>query len=190
MAMGSAIYEMTKALTEEEKREADSEPPFSSLMDALDQRSNALEDLDDDDLALVKELSSFFDTEHVFGDNKNVEKDVARAREIIDELDLNVNFPILPYGETLLVNSVHHSLAMMKLLIEKGADVNVENEMMSECALDKILEDEDSGELSEEQKAMKALLLANGAKTTEERWIDIANGAKKRAAENNKENIG
>ena len=41
---------------------------------------------------------------------------------------------------------------MMKLSIKRRAGANIENEIISEFALDKILEDDDSGELLEEQK--------------------------------------
>jgi hypothetical protein len=82
--------------------------------------------------------------------------EVARAKETIEQLELNVNFPVLAYGEAFLNLSIYHSIDMVNTLIEKGADVNKVNEMMSECALDMILEKEDkNGELSDEKKAIK-----------------------------------
>ena len=63
----------------------------------------------------------------------------------------------------------------MKMLIEKGADVNIETDM-GECALDVLLEMEEDadGNISDEKKTMKELILSKGAKTSEERWMDKA----------------
>mmetsp|Transcript_11640 Transcript_11640/g.17098 ORF Transcript_11640/g.17098 Transcript_11640/m.17098 type:complete len:108 (+) Transcript_11640:648-971(+) len=65
---------------------------------------------------------------------------------------MSVNFPALPHGETFLAASSLHSLEMMQMLLEKGADVNIEHEIMYECPIDVLLEiEEEDGELSEEE---------------------------------------
>lgn len=71
-------------------------------------------------------------------------RQVRRAREIIESIQLNVNFNELPYGETM-----------------DGA-----------TALDNILEIEEERKLSTEEQTMKTLLLSKGAKTYEERMND------------------
>jgi hypothetical protein len=125
----------------------------------------------------MKELCSFFDHDREKADKK---KEVVRAKEIMDELQMNVDFSPFPYGETLLSNAVDHSLDMVKMLIEKGADVNLENEMLSECPIDQLLEeDEMNGGLSDEKKAMKELLLSKGAKTAEERLNEVAESVRR-----------
>ena len=163
----------------ESGQDLDAGNPFESMMAEEKARAKELGTLSKDEQALLQELCSFFDFERKKGDEK---KQVTRAKEIIEELQMNVNFPALPYGETFLSCAVNHSLGMVEMLIEKGADVNNENEMMSECAIDQILEEEESGDgLSDEKKAMKKLLLSKGAKTAEERWSDMAEMARKRA---------
>ena len=124
-----------------------------------------------EDLALWKELCSFFGHDRTKG---NEIEEVFRANEIIEELSMNVNFASLPYGETFLSSSVGHSLEMMQMLVEKGADVNLENEVAGETALDVLLELEDYRQLSDEEKEMKKFLLSMGAKTAEERFYEIA----------------
>ena len=111
---------------------------------------------------------------------------MTRAKDIIEEVGMNVNFPVLPYGETLLCRSIYHSLDMVKMLIEKGADVNFETDM-GECALDSLLEMEEDadGDISDKKKAMKELILSKGAKTSEERWMDKADEVRQWANDKN-----
>jgi hypothetical protein len=172
-AMGEAMYQLAMSMPDDKDMDVD---PFSHMMDEMNRREEQLKDLTKEERILLKELCSFFDSDHNMGSNKKkVGAEVARAKEIIEQLELNVNFPVLAYGETFLNQSIYHSIDMVKMLIEMGADVNKENEMMSECALDSILEEEDeNGELSDEKKAIKQLLLSKGAKAAEERWMDKA----------------
>ena len=171
LAMGAAMV----ALSEKAKKrgeEIDGSMSMSGLFDDAMKRAETIDALPKRDQELLEELCSFFDVDREKG--SQAKQDVVRAEEIIKGLELNVNFPALPYGETFLSGAVHHSLGMVQLLLDKGADVNFENEMMSECALDMILEEEDDGELSEEKKAMKKLLLSKGAKTAEQRYLEMA----------------
>lgn len=46
--------------------------------------------------------------------------EVARAKETIEQLELNVNFRVLAYGEAFLNQSIYHSIDMVNTLIEKG----------------------------------------------------------------------
>ena len=166
--MGEAMYQMAMLMPNDNIMDA---VPFKYMMEEVDRRQKQLEDLTEEERILLKELCSFFERSN----RKGREAEVFRAKEIIEKLELNVNFPVLVYGETLLNESIHHSLDMVTMLLQKGADVNNENEMMAECALDMLLEEEDSeGKLSDEKKAMKKLLLSKGAKTAEERWLDKA----------------
>ena len=170
--MGEAMYQMAMSMPNDNIMDA---VPFKYMMEEVDRREKQLEDLTEEERILLKELISFFDHDHMRSNRKGREAEVFRAKDIIEKLELNVNFPVLVYGETLLNESIHHSLDMVTMLLQKGADVNNENEMMSECALDMLLEEEDSeGKLSDEKKAMKKLLLSKGAKTAEERWLDKA----------------
>lgn len=167
-AMGEAIYALFQKRTAEGKGWDDSPPTFPTEFEKA--RDKELESLDEHERDLLAELCSFFDP----FDRKegNEEGEVARAREIIEELSMNVNFAALPYGETFLSSAVYRGLGMVELLIEKGADVNLENELLPDCAIDHLLEEEDdNGGLSAEMKAMKQLLLSKGAKTVEERWL-------------------
>lgn len=168
-AMGEAMVAVAEKA--QERGEEIDGSLSTRLFDDMKQRSDVINALPRRDQELLEELCSLFDRK-----NKGKEKqDVVRAKEIIEELQLNVNFLALPYGETFLSRAVYHSLGMVQLLIEMGADVNMENEMMSECALDKLLEDEEyNGELSDDKKAMKKLLLSKGAKTAEQRWLEMA----------------
>ena len=142
-AMGEAMHAMARRANERGE-EIDGCP--SSGMEAMEKRMRVIEALSRDERAILKELCSFFDCDREKGDEK---EEVPRAKEIIEELQLNVDFAALPYGETFLSGAVDHSLDMVKMLILKNADVNMENEMMSECALDKLLEDEEQGGLSD-----------------------------------------
>lgn len=171
--MGEAIH----ALFQKQMAEGGEwDPSLSTFpLEAAEARAEELESLGRHERELMDEFCSFFD--HANSDDEGKKKrEVARAREIIDELSMNVNFAALPYGETFLSNAVHHSLGMVELLVEKGADVNLEDEMISECAIDHLLEEEEdnNGGLSAEKEAMKQLLLSKGAKTAEERWLAMA----------------
>lgn len=177
-AMGEAMYQMAMSMPDD--KGMDAYVPFSYMMEQEDRRSKQLNGLSKEEQVLLKELCSFFDYEHMNSKNIGREAEVFRAKKIIQELELNVNFPVLVYGETLLNRSIDHSLDMDTMLIQMGADVNAENEMMAECALDGLLEEEDNkGTLSDEKKAMKKLLLSKGAKTAEERWMDKADEVRK-----------
>jgi len=175
-AMGQAMYELFTAMPEAfDEQNAN---PFSSMMEQVDKREEQLKDLSDEERVLMKELCSIFDSDHIRSSKMNKKKlieEVTRAKDIIEEVGMNVNFPVLPYGETLLCRSIYHSLDMVKMLIEKEADVNIETDM-GECALDVLLEMEEDadGNISDEKKAMKELILSKGAKTSEERWMDKA----------------
>ncbi len=172
-AMGEAMYQMAMSMPDY-KGMGDC-VPFSYMMEQEDRREKQLNELSGEEKNLLKELCSFFDHEHMSSKRIGREAEVFRAKEIIEKLELNVNFPVLVYGETFLNRSIDHSLDMVTMLLQMGADVNAENEMMSECALDGLLEEEDNkGKLSDEKKAMKKLLLSKGAKTAEERWMDKA----------------
>ncbi|KAL7531935.1 hypothetical protein ACHAXR_004314 [Thalassiosira sp. AJA248-18] len=180
-AMGEAMYQMVKSMPKEEREKEDPFAPMKAFHDKIEKRADELGTLSKDESVLLKELCSFFDSDRKKGDEI---KQVFRARAIVEELQMNVNFPVLPYGETLLSGSINHSLEMMQMLIEKGADVNMENEMMSECAIDQILEEEEMNDgLSDEKKAMKKLLLSKGANTAEERFLEIAELARKKREE-------
>ena len=178
-AMGEAMYQIAMGKSEEERQAQRDELPFQSIMDNVKQRSDEISKISKDEQAILSELCSFFDTDR---DKKKEDKikEVFRARAIIEELQMNVNFPALAYGETFLAASVLHSLEMMQMLIEKGADVNMENEMMCECAIDILLEIEEGRGLSDEEGEMKKLLLEKGAKTAEERLMNIAESARKK----------
>lgn len=178
-AMGEAMYQIAMK-SKEEGDDPFSEPFGKSLMENAKQRSDEISEISKDEQAILSELCSFFDTSSN-RDKKREDKikEVFRARAIIEELQMNVNFPALAYGETFLAASVLHSIEMMQMLIEKGADVNMENEMMCECPIDILLEIEEGNELTEEEGKMKKLLLENGAKTAEERLTDMAEQAKK-----------
>ena len=175
-AMGQAMYELFMARPDAfDEQNAN---PFSSMMEQMDKREEQLKDLSDEERVLMKELCSIFDSDHIRSSKMNKKKlieEVTRAKDIIEEVGMNVNFPVLPYGETLLCRSIYHSLDMVKMLIEKEADVNIETDM-GECALDVLFEMEEDadGNISDEKKAMKELILSKGAKTSEERWMDKA----------------
>ena len=169
-AMGEAMYAMHQSLTAEERKDCH-DNPFSHMRERMEHDAKEVDALSKEEQELLKELCSFFDIDHEKGDEK---KEVARAKEIIEELQMDVNFPALPYGETFLSGAVNHSLDMMKMMIEKGADVNKENEMISETPIDALLEIEEDRGLSNDEKAMKELLLSKGAKTAEQRWREVA----------------
>eukprot|EP00573_Skeletonema_grethae_P003017 CAMPEP_0201688826 /NCGR_PEP_ID=MMETSP0578-20130828/2525_1 /ASSEMBLY_ACC=CAM_ASM_000663 /TAXON_ID=267565 /ORGANISM="Skeletonema grethea, Strain CCMP 1804" /LENGTH=191 /DNA_ID=CAMNT_0048173285 /DNA_START=142 /DNA_END=717 /DNA_ORIENTATION=+ len=170
-AMGEAMYQMAMSLPDD----VGDYIPFSYMVEQEDRREKQLDELSEEERVLLKELCSFFDFDHMCSKTIKREAEVFRAKKIIEELELNVNFPVLAYGETFLNQSINHSLDMVTMLIQMGADVNAENQMMAECALDGLLEEEDNkGTLSDEKKAMKKLLLSKGAKTPEERWMDKA----------------
>ena len=174
-AMGEAMYQMAMSFPDDmNDMNAD---PFKFMREKMDSREKQFNDLSEDEFILLKELCSFFDRDHMRNNRTGREAEVFRAKAIIEKLELNVNFPVLVYGETLLNESIHHSLEMVQMLLQMGADVNNENEMASECALDMLLDEEEDcegGELSDEKKAIKKLLLSKGAKTAEERWLEKA----------------
>ena len=127
---------------------------------------------DKEERALKQELFAFFWLNSFFGVTKSAEEkraEVVRAKEIIELLGMDVNRKVLCGDTTLLYASVDHSLEMVEMLLQKGADVNLESSMPLQTALDAILDDEGDRTLSEEKKAMKSLLLSKNAKTKEER---------------------
>ena len=168
--MGEAMYQMAMSFPDDMNAD-----PFKFMMEKKKSREKQFEDLSEEEFILLKELCSFFDRDHMRNNRNGREAEVFRAKAIIEKLELNVNFPVLVYGETLLNESIHHSLDMVTMLIQMGADVNNENEMASECAIDMLLEEEEEeGKLSDEKEAIKKLLLSKGAKTAEERWLEKA----------------
>jgi len=183
LAMGAAMAAVVEK-KKERGEEFDLCPPMTGLFEDAMKRAEVIDALPKRDQELLDELCSFFDRE-TRRSKAQQKQDVARANEIIVKLQLNVNFIALPYGETFLSGAVHHSLGMVQLLLVRGADVNAENEMMAECALDKILEVEDmnDGKLSEDMKAMKKLLLSMGAKNAEQRWMEMAKDIRKGGGE-------
>jgi len=183
-ALGKAMNAMANALTPEERANIDgnrnnNRGTFAELEQQQDVMSSELTSKEDKKLMI--ELVRIFDIEYLY-DNKiktGDEKLVQRASDIIDELNLNVNFKALPYGKTFLSGAVDcHGIDMIKLLLSKGADVNNEDTMDGRTALDSILEyeEEDQGEnkkLSDKMNEMKILLLSKGAKTYEERMNEL-----------------
>jgi hypothetical protein len=101
------------------------------------------------------------------------ETDIIRAKEILgSNSEVDVNIKVLPNGETFLSGSVSHSVGMVKVMLEHGADPNLENDMANETAYDKVeeyLEDFGSPELEE----MKQLLLDKGAVCFEDRMARL-----------------
>ena len=143
------------------------------------------EELDKDERLLLDELCKFFWDERTRSDEEKREE-VVRAKEIIEKLRMDVNYKVLGWNDkTLLSGSVNHSLGMMEMLIEKGADVNLGSGMAVETPLDAILDEEDfdDGQLSEEKKAMKSLLLSKNALTEEERWNEKAAWARQQMSD-------
>ncbi len=172
-AMGEAMHQMFMSLPDD--KDFSDYIPFSYMTEQEDRREKQLDELSEEEQVLLKELCSFFDFDHMHSKEIKREAEVFRAKKIIEELELNVNFPVLAYGETFLNQSINHSLDMVMMLIKMGADVNNESEMGAECAIDGLLDEEDNtGSLSDEKKAMKKLLFSKGAKTAEERWNDKA----------------
>ena len=98
------------------------------MMEKMDNREKQFEDLSEEERILMKELCSFFDRDHMRNNRNGRDAEVFHAKAIIEKLELNVNFPVLVYGETLLNESIHHSLEMVQMLLRMGADVNNENE--------------------------------------------------------------
>jgi len=182
-ARGNIMVAVAKALSSEERPRANAGP--SSTFAELDEQQDAMSDLSLDEKKLLVELIRLFDIEIAYDRDRYKNKvqietqkqqDVKRAREIIEELQLNVNFKALPYGSTFLSSAVmNYSVDMAKMLLEKGADVNNEDTMDGATAIDKILEYEEEGKkLSDDMKEMKNLLLSKGAKTYEERMNQMA----------------
>lgn len=85
---------------------------------------------------------------------------------------VDLNAKILPFGETLLSASVCHGVEMLSLLLECGADPNVENDMAGETAYDKVEEYLQEGE-SPDLLQMKQSLLDWGAICFEERMAKL-----------------
>jgi len=182
-ARGNIMVAVAKALSSEERPRTNAGP--SSTFAELDEQQDAMSDLSLDEKKLLVELIRLFDIEIAYDRDRYKNKvqietqkqqDVKRAREIIEELQLNVNFKALPYGSTFLSSAVmNYSVDMAKMLLEKGADVNNEDTMDGATAIDKILEYEEEGKkLSDDMKEMKNLLLSKGAKTYEERMNQMA----------------
>ena len=123
---------------------------------------------------LLLDLISIFECKDKELSVNETRNQVQHASNIIDEIGLNVNSKILPYGESFLSNAVIHSLDMVKMLLEKGADVNNEDTMDGITALDKIMELEEClDELPDDMKVIKDLLLSKGAKTIRQRMSQI-----------------
>ena len=102
------------ALSEKAKKrgeEIDGSMSMSGLFDDAMKRAETIDALPKRDQELLEELCSFFDVDREKG--SQAKQDVVRAEEIIKELELNVNFPALPYGETFLSGAVDHSLGMV-----------------------------------------------------------------------------
>jgi hypothetical protein len=107
---------------------------------------------------------SLMEAEKIVMDESSGVQGVERVCAIFaaeQNLDSNTKFP--PYGETLLYNALTHSVAMVKLLLEIGADPSVGNMMDGETPLDALLEMEEDDRSADQQK-MIALMTAQGAK--------------------------
>jgi len=98
----------------------------------------------------------------IVSDGKSGDQGVQRIKDIfsagfphIDSSDIDVKFP--PYGETLLLNALHHSVSMVRQLLDMGADPNIEH------PLDELLEIPED-ERTPDEVAMIGLLVAKGAK--------------------------
>ena len=110
--------------------------------------------------------------------SKQPEKDLARVSQLlIDDVDLDLILQgMLPYGQTFLSAAASYGYDMLKLLLEHGADPNLENDMGGDTALDEVeLWVEDMGDDESEAKAelikMKNILLAKGAKLVQDRMM-------------------
>ena len=182
---GNIVDAVAELLSSEERLRDNARPSSKySCVAELDEQEDAMSDLSLDEKKLLLELIRLFDIEIIYDRDRSKNKvqietqkqqDVKRAREIIEELQLNVNFKALPYGHTFLSTAVeNYSVDMAKMLLEKGADVNNEDTMDGATAIDKILEYEEEGQkLSDDMKEMKNLLLSKGAKTYKERKDQI-----------------
>ena len=174
-AMGNAMNAAFQACSADEKKEF-----FQSGLsqfDDIDEQQDAISNqFNEDEKRLLNELISLLDIENRKKGQEG-QQQVQRARDIIEKLELNVNFKAMPYGGTFLSSAIDHGIDMVKLFLEKGADVNNEDTMDSATALDHILESEEFNDdmpLDEEMTLIKTLLLSKGAKTYEERMNQLA----------------
>eukprot|EP00584_Thalassiosira_punctigera_P022841 CAMPEP_0172548804 /NCGR_PEP_ID=MMETSP1067-20121228/18017_1 /TAXON_ID=265564 ORGANISM="Thalassiosira punctigera, Strain Tpunct2005C2" /NCGR_SAMPLE_ID=MMETSP1067 /ASSEMBLY_ACC=CAM_ASM_000444 /LENGTH=214 /DNA_ID=CAMNT_0013336075 /DNA_START=31 /DNA_END=672 /DNA_ORIENTATION=+ len=184
-----AIFQSASPEERAEAAEAFASPSAATNAQDDDRVRAEIDALSDDEKALLTELRAMFDPpSDPDEETADARKEQAeRAKEIIEAIRMDVDFPALPYGETFLSGAICHSLDMVKMLLEKGADVNKENEMMNQTALDQLLEEEDcEGSLSNDKKEMKRLLLSKGATTAEQRWNEVASSIRREGEKNNK----
>ena len=147
--------------------------PFSSLMSEIEEQEEAVNDLLPQERGLLLELIAILNQGKTDQRLNETKDQVKRTSDIIDTIGLNVNFRALN-GETFLSNAVTHSLDMVKMLLEKVADVNVKDTMNRFTALDRIMEHEEyRDEMSNDLKVMKELLIEHGAKTYKQRMSKI-----------------
>ena len=70
----------------------------------MERREEQLKDLTEGERILMKELCSFFDSDHMRSKRKGMEAEVFRAKAIIEKLQMNVNFPVLELGKIFLAD--------------------------------------------------------------------------------------
>jgi hypothetical protein len=148
-----------------------------------------VEALDDTSRTLLFELRDMVFSERLYAippeEFETTKLDnVRRARDLLSQHPQSdvviLNIKVLQYGETLLSAAVRHSVDMIQLLLEYGADPNLENDMACETAYDQVEEylqeeEEEAGDKnnSESQQKMKELLLNYGAICFEERMARV-----------------
>jgi hypothetical protein len=175
-AMCQAIHRMDEEVSEETRAEIMSQPVGSGWRQ--DEARNAA------DIAsiskLLEELAGFMDLDRCYklskpDSEKLRQEDLVRAREILSSSNppVDLNIKVLEYGQTLLSGSVSHSTAMLKLLLEHGADPNLENDMGGETAFDKVEEWLEEYEDNAEYLEMKQALLEKGAVCFEDRMANL-----------------
>lgn len=192
-AMGDAMQRVAQNKSEEQEgeQEEQEQPRLGGVQvnrlghgwEQDEARNTAdVQALDDTSRALLLELGTMVFSERLYAIPPEElvatkQQDVLRVRDMLSHhSDLNLNIKVLAYGETLLSAAVRHSVDMIQILLEHGADPNLENDMASETAYDQVeeyIQEEEEGEEDSELQQMKQLLLNHGAICFEERMARV-----------------
>jgi hypothetical protein len=115
----------------------------------------------------MKAVAEIWDIMESVGTRKTKEErsqEAERVKELLETKGVHANIRTMAYGTTLLNCALDHSVDMVRVVLEAGADTNAGDTMGRQTPMDRIHKmQEENGQLSAKYQEIKKLLLDKGA---------------------------